>query len=297
VGSTLAVLLAVAASLTAQLPQPGQFGSGALSAEEEEVTRITNEKNSEQRLALINDFLARFPESQFRGSVYYSAAEAYLLQGNHAKVVEYGERALEFAPKNSMAMVVVATSLAESSKTSDPDFQEKMAKAEDYAQRGLALIPENFSPMNMKRRPDVPEEEYVKAQRHAEALGHSTLGLVHLQRKQYAEAKPELEKALELKPSSWDSYRLGVANFVLRDFPAAEASYQRCLDLQRADLQSCQERCSGQTGADPASCNSNCEAAFGPRVRPGLNCQPQVEKMRNIIKAQQTLQQPQQPKP
>lgn len=257
----IVLLLLAARPVEAQLQQQTPAGSGE---EEQAILKIVNTTEPQQRLALIESFLAKYPDSPRRSRAYAAAAEACLKQNDHTKVIEYGERALELSPKDAFTMILVATSLTESARPVDVDFQEKLNRAEEYARRALSILPELFDPANMKRRPEVPEEEYTRQRHYAEALAHGTLGFVFLQRRQYAEAKGELKQAIELHPNGWDYFRLGVAHQMLREWKDAETAYRQCIEVDN-----------------------------GAKSR----CEPQLAKVQSILRAQETLKQPQPPNP
>jgi len=81
-----------------QQPPPTTFGVATNQPSPEEVeayTKIATSKSADERLVLVQDFLTKYPESQLKGRVFASAAEAYRMQNKHAQVVEYGEKAIE----------------------------------------------------------------------------------------------------------------------------------------------------------------------------------------------------------
>jgi tetratricopeptide (TPR) repeat protein len=230
-----------------QEPPPPSFGAapGQPGPEEVEALKtIATTSNPDQRLVLVQEFLAKYPESLLKGRVYALAAEAYRMQNKHAQVIEYGEKAIEDSQgRDAFTMLLVADSLAESAQLIHADYKDKLARAEQHAARALEILPELFA--SMQRRPEVPEEEYVRQQRKAEALGHAILGNVYLRQQQNDKAVEELTKALETEgyqPDAVDFHRLALAHLRQRQYKEAEGAFQKCVDHGGGAAADCQQQ-------------------------------------------------------
>ncbi|MGH9779426.1 MAG: hypothetical protein ACRD5I_13540 [Candidatus Acidiferrales bacterium] len=230
-----------------QQPPPTTFGAPTNQPSPEEVdayTKIATSRNPDERLVMVQDFLTKYPESQLKGRVFASAAEAYRMQNKHAQVIEYGEKAIEDSQgRDAFTMLIVADSLAESALPIHSDYKEKLAKAEEHARRALEVLPELFA--SMQRRPEVPEEEYARQQRRVEGLGHAILGNVHFRRQEHAKAVEELTKAVETdgyQPDGVDFQRLGFAHLRQQQLKEAEGAFQKCVDLGGSAGTDCQQR-------------------------------------------------------
>ncbi len=214
-----------------------QFGApaaaGPATAEEKAaLQKIMETANTQERLALVEQFLAKWPQSSLRGGVYVWASEAYRIQRNYDKAVEYGQQALDLNPRDPFALIFVADSLAEGAVPVQADFKERLARAEEYARRAVEVLPEIFA--SATRRPEMPEEEYTRQQKALEAQPHATLGYIYLRQNDYPRAVEELKLATELnqyRPNAMDFLRLGVAQFRAKQYPEAEASLQRCVEI------------------------------------------------------------------
>jgi tetratricopeptide (TPR) repeat protein len=241
-------LAAAVAPVEGQQQPPPTFGAPMTNQpSQEEVdayTKIATSASPDERLTLVQEFLAKYPESLLKGRVYYSAAEAYRMQNKHAQVIEYGEKAIEDSQnRDAFAMLLVADSLAEAALPIHSDYKEKLAKAEQYATRALEILPELFA--SMTRRPGVPEEEYAQRQGHAEGLAHAILGNVYFRQQQHAKAVEELSKAIGTngyKPDGVDFQRLGFAHMRQQQFKEAEAAFQKCVEQGGTAGADCQQR-------------------------------------------------------
>ena len=216
--------------------QSTQFGApaaGSVTAEEKTaLQKIMETVDTQERLTLVEQFLAKWPQSSLRGGVYVWASEAYRIQRNYDKAVEYGQQALDLNPRDPFALIFVADSLAEGAVPGQADYQEKLARAEEYARRAAEVLPEILA--KGTRRPEMPEEEYAMQQKALEAQPHATLGYIYLRQSDYARAIEELKLATELnqyRPNAFDYLRLGVAQFRQKQYAEAEASLQRCVEI------------------------------------------------------------------
>lgn len=196
-----------------------------------------------QRLALVEKFLTDFPQSPYRAHAFLAAAEAYRLQSNFAKAIEYGGRALELNPRNALALILVADSLSEGSQPSQPEFNDNMKKAEDYSRQALTALPEFFA--SQQRNPNVPAEQYKLQEDYIEAQVHATLGYIYLRRDDFPAAEEELKMATDLnqlRPNSADFERLGLVQVQQKKYDLARASFQHCVDSGGVSAETCQRR-------------------------------------------------------
>ncbi|MFQ5662682.1 MAG: tetratricopeptide repeat protein [Terriglobia bacterium] len=217
--------------------------SGPSVEEQAAMQQIMQTSDPQQRLGLVEGYLAQFPEGVLRGQAYLAAADAYQRQGNFTKAAEYGELALEVSPRYFAAMIMVAEALSLGAVPTQPDYQEKLIKAEGYAQRALKILPDLLAAT--PRRPEVPEEQYKLREAYMSSLAHGTLGFIYLRRMQPAQAEKELQQATELnqlRPDPVDFQRLGFAQMRLQKYAEAEAAFQRCVELGGPSRPDCQVR-------------------------------------------------------
>ncbi len=222
-----------------QSPQP----AGPTLEERRAIEELLQEPNVQKRLQLALAFLDNYPESQYRGRAYATAAEAYRMQNDYREAIESGERALELAPRDAVTMIVVADSLVESARRTRNDYQERLARAEDYATRALELLPEIFA--GMVRRPEVPEEEYQRQQHYIEAQARAALGFVYLRQEAYEQAEQQLKQAVELsgeRPNRHDFLRLGFAHVRQREWQEARDVFRQCVERVGEEAGNCQQQ-------------------------------------------------------
>ncbi len=206
------------------------------------VTQIMQTADLDQRLGLIQDFLAKYPNSLLVGRAYAAAADAYRKKNKYAQTIEYGEKAIELSPRDAYSMILVADSLAESAVPTQVDYKERLTRSETYCRRAIEILPEHFAAI---KRPGVPEEQYVAAQQQMEALSRAILGYVHLRRGENAQAAEELNKAIQtpsFQAQPLDYYRLGMAYKRQGQMKEAEGALQRCVDASGGGLNDCSKQ-------------------------------------------------------
>jgi len=153
---------------------------------------IVNATTVDARVAASDTFVKSFPKSEYRSFALTMAAEAYEMGGNVTKAIIYYQQALEANPKDYNAMLMLAAETARTTREFDLDKEEKLAKAEKYANDGMALIPSATKP-----NPQLTEEQWNNLKKDDTARGHEALGLIALARKKYDVAAGEFKTATE----------------------------------------------------------------------------------------------------
>jgi tetratricopeptide (TPR) repeat protein len=193
---------------------------------------LVQTRDPQQRLALMRQFLASYPESSLRSRIYAAGAEAYRMQGNFDQAVEYGEKALELSGRDPLVLILLADALAEGAVSTAPDAQQRLSRAEEYARQALGLLPDMFAAA--PQPPDVPSEQFRMQREYIEAQPHATLGFIYLRRQDYARAEEELQQATALnriRPNAVDFLRLGFAHMRQEEWAEAKAALDRCLEI------------------------------------------------------------------
>lgn len=113
-----------------------------------------NEKDAKQRIKLLDDFVAKFPNSSLLNYVYQAYWDAYGQLRNYPKVIEYTEKFLAMGEKNPVPNRLTATyqhsvALEPGYNPKDPNAKEYLTKGRDTAQLGLKLLDQFQKPANM----------------------------------------------------------------------------------------------------------------------------------------------------
>jgi tetratricopeptide (TPR) repeat protein len=190
--SKAAAVLALAAGLAFAQKPPQPKSQKELEA----LQAIFNEQDPTKRIAAVENLLTNFADTEFKTVALQIAASSAQQKGDFEKMVVYSERTLESDPKNFAAMLMLATGLAQRTKEFDLDREEKLNRADKYANSALELIPKAAKP-----RPDITDEQWAGAQKELVAQAHEALGMSATVRKKYDVAITEYNAAIQGNPN------------------------------------------------------------------------------------------------
>ncbi len=193
---------------------------------------LVQTRDPQQRLALVRQFLASYPKSSLRSRAYAAGAEAYRMQNNFDKTIEYGEKALELSARDPLVLILLADALAEGAVSAATDAQQRLSRAAEYARQALGLLPDMIAAA--PQPPDVSSEQFRMQWGYIEAQPHATLGFIYLRRQDYARAEEELQQATALnriKPNAVDFLRLGFAHMRQEEWVEAKVALERCREI------------------------------------------------------------------
>jgi tetratricopeptide (TPR) repeat protein len=153
---------------------------------------IVNAPDANARMAAIDDFLAKFADTELKPVVLVIAAETAQSQNNFEKMMIYAERALEADPESYQSMLLISRGIAARTREFDLDKEEKLSKADKYANSALPLIAKAEKP-----NPQVTDEQWTGAKKDYASTAHEALGLSAMVRKKYDVAVTELKAAVD----------------------------------------------------------------------------------------------------
>jgi len=180
-------------------------------AEYDAFVAAQKEANAQQRLRLLNDFTAKYPESDLRPYTYQLLYTTYNELKNFPKTVEYIDKVLDLGDRIDLlsqlqALYMRATVFEFAFSPRDPDAREGLQRATDAAKRGMEVLGKAEKPQN------ATDEQWAQFTKLASIQFETTAGFAALQLKDYVAAAAEFRDALAIDPNlgpTW--YRLGVA--------------------------------------------------------------------------------------
>ena len=168
------------------------------------------------RAALLERYLAAFPDSPYTGSAQALVATAYQQAQNFPRMLAFAGKIVEKDP-NSIGMLLLLADYYS-------DHGEQLDKAETYAKKALDLLPQ------AKRPEGVTEDQWQKQISLQKGLMWSALGQVHISRKRDAQSLEAFRNAAPLlKPDPYsyarNQYRMGFALINLKRLPEARTAF------------------------------------------------------------------------
>jgi tetratricopeptide (TPR) repeat protein len=139
------------------------------------------------------DFAQKYPQSDLRALLYGNIMRRYQQANDSEKTLEMARKVLTYEPNDPVALVMAATVLAERTRESDLDREERYDEAVKHAQKALEtvntdlMVPSNAS-----------TEQIDAAKKVLQSMSHSAIGMVDLDRKNDAGAVQEFQQSIAL---------------------------------------------------------------------------------------------------
>ncbi len=107
-------------------------------------SRILAESSPAEKLRLVDELAKKYPESDVRDDAYLIAMGIYQTQGDAAKTVDYGERAIKVNPEALEALVTLSRQYAVEGRNLNRAFQYAR-RAIDVADRARNNPPPGYN--------------------------------------------------------------------------------------------------------------------------------------------------------
>ncbi len=183
--------------------------------------------------AAADGFGAKYPDSELTGHIYLALQRKFQAANNGEKTVDTGRKALKYLPDNPMALVTTATVMAERTRDSDLDRDERHAESVKYAQHSLETMETGLTLGG-----NVTPEQLQNIKNVLRSMAYAVVGVVHLNKKDYPVAEENFRKAADAsqaQPDPYVFYRLSLALDHQKKYADALKAVNRCLELAAAD--------------------------------------------------------------
>jgi len=176
-----------------------------------------------------DDFSAKFPDSEVRVLLYQTAMRLYQSANNAEKTEAMGRKVLSFDGDNPEALVIVAEVIAERTRDSDIDKDQRFGEAITMAQKALQTVDTDISvPAN------TPQEKIDTYKSLLRSNAYSVIGTIEFKKENYAAAQENLQKSIDAFPSNPDPVvilRLALALDKQQKYPEALKVANRAVEL------------------------------------------------------------------
>ncbi len=148
-------------------------------------------KTPDERIAAIENVLTNFADTEFKVALLQMAVQSEQQKNDYAQTVFYAERLLKEDPKNTFALVTLASETARHTRENDLDKDEQLAKVDKWAKDAIEA-----AKVMPKVRADVPDADWEGFRKDMQAQAYEALGMADMVRKNYDGAATNYKQAL-----------------------------------------------------------------------------------------------------
>lgn len=208
---TTLLALAAAVILPAQetstspvAPQPRPKSQKEIEA----IMAIVNAQDPDSRIKAAEELVRNFADTEFKAFALQMATISAQQKNDNENVLIYGERTLEADPNNYTAMIIMAQTLAQTTREFDLDREEKLKRAEGYANKAIQLLEKAPRP-----NPNITDQQWEEAKKDFRSQAFEALGIAEMVRKNYDRAIAHFKTAIDVAgtPNAPTKIRLGAA--------------------------------------------------------------------------------------
>jgi len=146
-----------------------------------------------------DDFAAKYPDSELRVMLYKAAMQSYQRTGNSEKIVAMGRKALAIDPDDPEALVTVASELAEKTRDTDLDKDQRLDEAMKMSQKALQTVDTDVPiPAN------TPQAQVDAYKGQLRSFAYSIIGTLEFKKDNFAQAETDLRKSIDAYPAQPD---------------------------------------------------------------------------------------------
>ncbi|MGH9503347.1 MAG: tetratricopeptide repeat protein [Terriglobales bacterium] len=150
-----------------------------------------------------DDFAAKYPDSELRILLYRTAMHDYQTANNPDKMMEMGRKVLKIDPDDPEALVGVAQVLAERTRETDLDKDQRLDEGTKLAQHAIET-----SETDITVPAGTPQDKVDAYKGFLRSNAYYVLGTIAYTREKYADAENYFHKSLDAFPSQPDPLAL-----------------------------------------------------------------------------------------
>lgn len=156
---------------------------------------VTNKDASSLEKAA-DDFATKFPDSELRGLLYTQAMRAHQNANNAEKTEAMGRKVLSLDGDDPEALVTVAEVIAERTRESDLDRDQRYDEATKMAQKALTTVDTDISvPAG------TPQDRLDAYKSGLRSQAYSTMGAIEYSKNNFPASQTNFQKAIDAFPS------------------------------------------------------------------------------------------------
>jgi len=210
---------------------------------------LLKEPEPVRKIELGNSFLKKYPKSPFEERVDYELMNAYRSRKDWTNAYRFGDSALALNPDDVDVLAIEGWTIPHVSNPNDPDADQQLTKAQNYANHALDVL------AKLKKPKDMTDGQFASAKSMRQFQAHSALGIVDFRRNDYENSAKELQQATTGNPTPdpTDLFILGVDYQNLKRYGEAADAYGACAQIAGA----LQDRCKQSASATKAAADQS----------------------------------------
>lgn len=177
-----------------------------------------------------DDFAGKFPDSELRAVLYKMAMQRYQQANNADKMMDMARKALTYDPDDPEALLGVAQVLAERTRDTDLDKDQRVAESKKDAERALVTVDTDIPTTGY------PPEKLAQYKGFLRSEAYAILGTLASNASNWPEAETDLRKSIDAFPDQVDSIavlRLAIALDRQNKFPEALKYANQAVELTK----------------------------------------------------------------
>jgi tetratricopeptide (TPR) repeat protein len=176
-----------------------------------------------------DDFATKFPDSELRVLLYKNVMRIYQNANNAEKTEAMGRKVLSFDGDDPEALVIVAEVIAERTRDSDIDKDQRYGEATSMAQKATQTVDTD---VNVPA--GTPQDKIDAYKSLLRSNAYSILGTIEFKKENYPAAQDNLQKSIDAFPTNPDSVvilRLALALDKQGKYPEALKVANRAVEM------------------------------------------------------------------
>ncbi len=176
------------------------------------------------------EFAAKYPDSELRVLLYKAVMHSYQQANNADKMMETAQKVLTYDADDPEALLGVAQVLAERTRDTDLDKDQRLAEARKNAQHALVTVETDIPTAGQ------PPDRVEAYKNFLKSSAYEILGTLDYNAKQWADAETNLRKSIEAYPQQPDPVavlRLSLALDQENKYPEALKYANQAVDLTK----------------------------------------------------------------
>lgn len=164
------------------------------------------------------DFAAKYPDSELRPVLYKAVMHGYQQSNNADKMMEMAQKVLSYDADDPEALLGVSQVLAERTRDTDLDRDQRLDEATKDAQKALTTLDTDLPTSGY------PPEQLKAFKDFLRSDAYAILGTISFEKKDWTSAETNLRKSIDAFPQQPDPiaiFRLSVALDMQSKYPEA----------------------------------------------------------------------------